>query len=550
MKTARTGRGIARTGLGMSLLIAALVRLPHLWFVPIWDGRTYWDDCVQPALTNAFDPIAFNCFGHRSMLYMLAVSWPQYFAHGSALLLNLAHLGVSLLTVLAFYRVAVALFPPNESRESGIEPALLTVVFAAMPVWTASSINLNPDSGVLAAFLFALAFLLERRLVPATVAGTFLVLSKEIGLLLWLVLIGIEAALTLAENGWRREAVRSLLRRSVLLLPPLAYVAVGVALTAKQLPAAWTAAAESSSLIRTFLTLDFFDPHFGAYVADLFVLNFAWVMTLAIVAWLVAICVAVFRHRPLPLPAVERRAGIMTALAALAALYLLTRYPTFNNPRYLLPVYPMIVLAFGAAVVALVRRPALRAGLFVLAALLQLASMSRTIDPLSRFAFGTFRFGDHELLEMTSRTAECCGYGRDQLVYNLQFTNFHYMQDALFSAIRPSDSDVIAMSNAARWYLVGPLDATTHRRTLRTSGVVRPQVLTLSDLAAGTPPPERMRFIAYPNVNNGRELRAFSIGYEIAGPFSVSEDGYRLDYYELTRLHRPEPRPTPGTRGN
>ena len=139
---------------------------------------------------------------------------------------------------------------------------------------------------------------------------------------------------------------------------------------------------------------------------------------------------------------------------------------------------------------------------------------------------------------MTSRTVECCGYGRDQLVYNLQFTYFHSMQDELFSAIRPNDGDVITMANAAKWYLVGPLDARTHRRTLRTSGVVRPTVLTLTDLAAGTPLPDRMRFIAYPNVINGPELRAYSIGYEIKGPFSVAEDGYRLDYYELTRRYQ------------
>lgn len=534
-----TGRGVARAGLGMSLLIALAVRLPHLRFVPIWDGRTYWDDCAQPALSGAFNPLAFNCFGHRSMLYMLGVTWPQYFSHGSALLLNLAHLVLSVVTIVAFYRIVARLFPPAEERSSGVEPALLTLLFASMPVWTASSINLNPDSGVLVAFVVALALLLERRIALAAIAGVFLVLSKEIGLLLWLVLTGSEALLTIMDHGWNRVAARTLARRAILLLPPAAYALAGIALQAQKLPTMWPVAAQQPSLIRTFLTLDYSDPHFGAYVADLFLLNFAWVMTVVIVAWLIAICVAVFRHRPLPLPAlIDRRAGIMVALTTVATLYLLTRYPTFNNPRYLLPAFPMLVVAFGAGAVALIRRPAVRIALFVIAALLQLASMSRTVDPVSRLAFGTFPFGDHELLVMTSRTGECCGYGRDQLVYNMEYTAIHYLQDRLFATLRPGDGDVIGMARAAKWFVVGPLDAATRQRTLRATGVVRPQVTTLADIVAGTPLPERMLFIAYPNVDNRRDLRLLATAYAIAGPFQVEENGYRLDYFKLERLRR------------
>lgn len=529
----------------MALAIATLVRLPHLWFVPIWDGRAYWDDCLQPALAGSFEPLAFNCFGHRSMLYMLTVSWPQYFSRDSVLLLNLAHLGISLLTIWAFYKVMLRLLPPAETGPAGLEAGLATILFASMPVWTASSINLNPDTGVLAAFLFALAFFLERRLVPATIAGVFLVLSKEIGLLLWLVLAGIEAGFVVYENGWRR-AGRMLPQRTALLLPVLVYVGVGTLLTAKSLPATWGGGTSRWALIRTFLSFDVFDPVFGAYVADLFLLNFAWVMTFVIAVWLAAICIAVLRRRPVPLPAgMDGRSGIFTALAALATLYLLTRYPTFNNPRYLLPAFPMVVIAFTVATFSLVRRPVVRAAVLVVATVLQLASMSRTIDPVSRFAFGTFRFGEHEMLAMTSRTAECCGFGRDQLVYNLQFTAFHYLQNQLFSQIRPGDGDVIGLSRAASWYLVGPLDAQTRHRTLRKNGVVRPGLLTLVDVAAGMKLPERMHYIVFPNVDNRADLRQLSTGYRVTGPFRVGEDGYHLDFYQLSRLHRVTPEPSP-----
>jgi hypothetical protein len=539
-----SGRALSRAGLAVSLVIATLVRLPHLRFVPIWDGRTYWDACLQPALTGAFDPLAFNCFGHRSMLYMLAVSWPQYFSHGSALLLNLAHLAMSLVTIVGFHRAARALFRPSDASETGVEAALTTVVFASMPVWTAASLNLNPDSGILAGFLFALAFLLERRLVAATIAGVFLVLSKEIGLLLWLALAGLEVAFALAARDDLAPRAKRILRRWPLLLPPLAYWLTGIALRAHQMPAMWPIAARQAedpnrpSLLRTFLTLDFFDPHFGAYVADIFLINFTWVMTLAIAAWLIALTVALSRRRALPLPArFDRRDGLFAALAGLAALYLLTRYPTFNNARYLLPAFPVVVLGFGVAASALIRRVELRASVFFVAALLQLASMSRTIDPVSRAAFGTFPFGEHELLAMTSRTQECCGYGRDQLVYNLQFAEFAYIQDKIFERLHPSATDVFAISRFANWYLQGPLDAKTFHRTLRTTNVIPLKTITLADIATGLPAPERLRYIAYPNVDNRADQRLFSIGYAVRGPLTIEDDGYAVNVFDLKRLH-------------
>src|SRR5438128_8375211 len=97
-----TGRTIARSGGIAAAVIAILVRLRHLTFVPLWDGRQYWDSCVAPALDARFDPLAFNCFGHRSMLYLLTVSWPAYVARDPILLIGLVHLALSLIAIAAF----------------------------------------------------------------------------------------------------------------------------------------------------------------------------------------------------------------------------------------------------------------------------------------------------------------------------------------------------------------------------------------------------------------------------------------------------------------
>lgn len=522
---------VSRLGLFGALALATLVRIPHLRFVPIWDGRNYWDDCVQPALLGNFDPLAFNCFGHRSMLYMLAVSWPQYFSHGSALLLNLAHLALSLLTIYAFHRIVTLLFEP------GLDAALLTVIFAAMPIWTGPSLNLNPDCGVLVGFLFAIAFFLRGRLIHATAAGLFLVLSKEIGLLLWLALAGLDTLLAISKRGLSaRERLRALYSRWILLLPAVAYVATGAALRAREMRASWVASTQQASLIRTFLSFDLTAPHFVAYATDIFVLNFAWLMTLFIIVWLFAVIVSALRRRPIPLPPTLNRSGwIFVALTMPVTLFLVTRFPTFNNVRYLLPAFPMLVIIFGVATAALIRKPALRTAVLVIAGCLQLSSMSRTIDPLSRSVFGEFPFGRHALLDMTSLTGECCGRGRDQLVYNLQFTYFDYTQSRMFEVIRPRDGEIVAIPPLAKWYLQGPLDVRNYSRTLRSQGIIRPRFVTLDDFKNGFPLPPVMRYIRYPNLDDRRELRILARSYEVRKQFAVEDDGYRLVALELVR---------------
>jgi hypothetical protein len=531
-----TGRTVARLGLGASLLLAAAVRAPHLDFVPIWDGRQYWDHCVAPALQGPFDPMAFNCFGHRSMLYMLAVSWPQYLSHGSALLLNLAHAGMSLLTIVAFHRIATLLFPPREERESGLDAALLTLVFTAMPAWTASAINLNPDAGVLTGFTVALWMFLAGRRHLAVAAGLFLVLSKEMGLLLWLVSAGVETLLAVRrENAGAR--LRAIARRWTYLLPPLAYVLVGMVLRAQNRYANWgTQIVDNRSLLETFLTIDFTAPHYVAYVADLFVLNFSWVMTIFIVVWLSLVLRAILTKRTVPLAAqLERHRGAMLALVTPAVFYLVTRFPTFNNVRYLLPAFPLVVLAFGIALASLVPTIRVRVAMLATAAALQLASMAFTIDPVSKFVFGTFPFGRHEMLVMTSLRNECCGYGRDQLVYNLQYTRFDSLQQTIFSTLRPRDGEVFAIAGLANWTLHGPLDAKTYRPTLRTQNVIRPRVLTVHDFAKGEPLPNRMRYIAWPNVDNRPDLRLLSRAYHIRRPTIIDENGYEVAVFDLER---------------
>lgn len=531
-----SGRTVARLGAAGAFLLAILVRIRHLDFVQLWDGRQYWDHCIEPALLGGFDPIAFNCFGHRSMLYMLAVSGPQAFSHGSTLLLNLAQLALSLITIAAFFRIATLLFPPSDEPATGLDAAGLTILFSAMPIWTAGSLTISPDFGVLCGFVVALALLLGGQRHWAVVAGVFMVLSKEVGLLLWLVLAGIETFLAVVDRGTQGRRLRILAMRLIYVVPVAAYVATGMALRARELVATWTDPGGQPSLIRTFLTFGFRAPHERAYLADIFALNFAWVLSIFLVAWLIVAAIRLHRRQPLPLPpTLDRHRGLFIAILAPAVFHLITRYPTFNNARYILAAVPLVVLVFGIAAASLVRRPLLRAGVFVVAATLQLASMWATVDPVSRFIFGTFPFGTHPMLSMTSIRGECCGSGRDQLVYNLQFTHFDDVQNKVFETIRPRDREPIVIGMLANWFVVGALDAQTYHRTLRTAGVIRPTVFSVVALSRLDVLPERLRYLAFANVPNSYDLELLHRAYEISPGFDIDEHGYRATIFELRR---------------
>jgi hypothetical protein len=157
--------------------------------------------------------------------------------------------------------------------------------------------------------------------------------------------------------------------------------------------------------------------------------------------------------------------------------------------------------------------------------------------------WGTFRAGDRELLRVTSITGECCGYGRDQLAYNLEFTALAELQDVLFARIRPSEQTIFVAHDEANWHTVGALDARDGRRTLRRDGLILPPVAPAS---LALRPNLRIAdgwsawFLAFPNVSNDSTLTALRARFEV-GPaeWAMTPSGYAMAAYPLRERLRP-----------
>src|SRR5262245_6609986 len=69
------------------LLLAAVAALalivPHLGYIPMWDGRAY-AECAVEASLHGLAPFYLRCWGHASQFYLALLAISQLFDHGNA----------------------------------------------------------------------------------------------------------------------------------------------------------------------------------------------------------------------------------------------------------------------------------------------------------------------------------------------------------------------------------------------------------------------------------------------------------------------------------
>jgi hypothetical protein len=214
--------------------------------------------------------------------------------------------------------------------------------------------------------------------------------------------------------------------------------------------------------------------------------------------------------------------------------YLLTSFRTWSNLRYFALIYPLLVALMFAAMLRLgIGRRARGAALAAVATLFLFAAY-RSSDPVSRLVYGTFSIGQRDMYRMSSITQEYSGPGRDELVYNLQFTGYDHVQDALFRMLQPTDSTVFATGRLARWNVWSQLDSATHTRTLREEHVIVPRYADEVDLAAMPKRPREVWFLEFSyRPYNDRTLTDLARLYRDAGVVRATADGHVLEAHRL-----------------
>jgi len=515
------------------LLIFFGLVFPRLGAVPIWDSRLYYDLCLLPGLSGPFHPLNFNCFGHPSMLYMLLFAPGQWISGESAVLLNLTNVALGSLAIAAFWVIAGELWPGEESR---LDRFLATAILAVWPAQVANSLSMNPDYGVFVFFLLYLAALVRGRIRAAALFGVFLVLSKEAGVVLY----GLTTVLAVLVFALRREPASGsfwpgLRRHALLLAPGFAYLANILLTLTRDQPVIWGGAANTlPRILKRFLVFNPGEIYAGRYGPLIWILNLSWILTACLLAAGLKLALSRRAREDFHSEALGRRSRIFILLAFAAAAYGLTRYETYSHPRYVLAMAPLLILAFLLSLRVLLPRPLPRRIFLGATLLLLIASDFRTIDPVSRRLWGTFPFGRHELLALTSWTNECCGRSMDQLVYNLEFLEFGEIQDSIFADLRPTYKTTFVASEHGE--LTRPGAVTPEgKRTLRIQDTLRIRYLTVDDLDRRRTPPETVYFVALPNLDNGPDFQRLRRKYAVASEKTYERSGYSIAVFTMRR---------------
>jgi len=518
--------------LAVAAAIVCALLASRLDYVPIWDGRVY-AACISAAADN-LAPESLRCAGHASQAYVLVAALAQKIARSSAAPVLVTNALLVLVAVIGFNRLARHAFPGADA----VDRSLLVAAFALQPAFLASIVQPGLDLPLLPGFVWSVVFVIERRPVLLVLSGLWLAFTKETGLFLYAVVVGCHALWLLVK--WPRPVTQRILE--ILRLAPLAFPGVAFIgylafrkLTLPNQPPMWYGSTVGVPLVEQLLVprLDLYQVN---YAVLLLVLNFSWVpWGVTVFDAFIGTVRAGHREPRRVIPGANERVVMFLLFVTLATAYALTRFTTYGHTRYFLAVYALALLPFNTALLRLgVPAYVRRAILASYACALALSSV-RSVDPLSRRLYGTFAFGEHQLFHMTRVTGECCGFGQDQLVYNLEFTNIQALTQRALTSAGASFAEVIVVPDSTSWIFLDPPNPGS--RLLENRGLKRPgtRVYEHKQLVQGAGGPDSLLYLGLPYGHNDRAIHELSALYDFRDEQRYTRAGYAVSTFRLTK---------------
>jgi hypothetical protein len=415
------------------------------------------------------------------------------------------------------------------------EQALLTVALAFSPTITANLLHLNLDFGVLVFLIPSIYFLYTGSLLGIAIAGTLMVFTKETGAALYVILLATYVLVfelpAVTKVNWL-----CILRRISLFGIPLALYLLRIiyrVVRHPELNVFYTEdgyAFEEKSLPEMIFDFSPFDPTFRAYLIDIFLLQFNWIITVSLILG----CIFLIKVKKFTVKTYFSDKQLMFSLLLLVGtVYLVTRHRPFNHVRYLLTAQPLLLLLCYAGVVERFI-PAVKKLIFVTVAVLYAYSNVHTLDPVSKYLFGTFRFGEHHLLNMSSNffkaTDERPVFNRDELVYNLEYLKIHEISELIFQDIKLDPYLTFMGTQDSRFFWPGLVDSTTLKRTGRRQGVFKPHYFDyVKEFADVVDKPRVLYYLEFPNIASSAQLVHLNQWYKYRGKKEYSLDGYSIE---------------------
>jgi hypothetical protein len=438
---------------------------------------------------------------------------------------------VGLASIAAFDGLLRRLFPNRRDAEY----TLLSALYGLAPLFVAHAIFLNLDYGATAFFVLFLYFLIVHRFWVASACAVALAFTKETAAAAWAVTMAAYVVAFILQPRWSwAQRVVALRSHAPLLAMPLALGAyVLFATVVLHAPGGWAASYAPVDAIPDRLdaiwNTNLADPRIRSLLADIFVLNYQWLYTGVVAA---ALCAASIRVEPTQHESAgAARRGVFLALALVGLVYVVTRYRFSNAARYVLLASPLLILAFYHALLYLFARPGSRLIYLTVCTGLVFLSNFRSLDFVSRSLFGTFNFGSHALLDMSSLTG---GLKLDSLVYNLEFLQLEYLFGDMIRDVQPRPGSILLMGNAI--YNFPPdVDGRNYTLTANPSHAV-PFFIAIGDVTREVIGSHVRRdgelffYLAFANADNV-QLQELLKKYPLVGTKTYDRYGYTLGLY-------------------
>lgn len=562
--------------LSLVMLGYILLRSIYLDAVPRWDSATYWDAIKQAIeATQAAESLAalpkvildsYNVFGHSAMGYVGLIVLAQLLDYPNLFALNIVHLILASFSVFCGFKIFRWFLPGAKQLP---EVLLATSIYALDPLFFASSIIINTDFPVLVFYTAALAALLYGCYGWFALASIMMIFSKATGTLFWVSLVGglgfYGSIILIADLFHKRSLSLSRLfppsdrtssplfsywtisyRIGCVLLPGIAYKLYTIA----QKGNSWVANSGMKWDSQGWNCFGFNPRVMSNRAAEIFILNFHWVLVVLIV---IAVLIGLGRFLERRKKHAEISAtsivytnpinhwwGILPLITGFIIFigFNLT-YITYIIPRYVvyggffLIIFTLLALQFAS------RSQSFRCSLLAIILGLFGWQTFRTVDPLSIWFFGSTPFSEHRILQIDS-PGEAQGNG---FVYNAEFA----MEDKLLNRMQkaiPIARDTILITwnkdSGYSWFTRGDtfVDANTLERTIDTRNSFGYNILEAMDVEAATAPTEAI-YIYMPWLaqfaKEEEELSHLAQFYDIPLAEDVGFHGYSLRLYRLKR---------------
>jgi hypothetical protein len=512
------------------LLLVVFAGIPILYFsyVPVWDGWEF-SRCYMRAVSEG----SLDCHRHSAFLHTFIFSLTQRIDLGNFQLIYALNLLFGILGLVCLRSLLLYLFG---SRLSPVNLTLLTFCFGLNPVFLVHVDQPSLDFTLPIYLVMLLLCLFKNRFFYAAAVGILLVFTKESGFMIYCVSVFLFILLMILNDpSLLKDKTKLFKKISVLILPIPLFALYMVFVPHTQIGHSWTEGV--MKMFRFYLL----DKVILAQLISLLVINFNWLITLLILIDVVifgALYLKSLKHKVNIKRAFNSKyEGAYFYLLFITIIYFLTRIPFVNNPRYMLPALPILVILLGGALANVLRKQSLITFALTILLILLTVSSFRTIDPVSKKIMGTFKFGSHEMLRMARFEEPKHGYGRDHLVYNFEFTQFHYVTEKIFRRVGWARNFTIPREFTWLFDFIAFDTATGHRSIY--GETVRSLTFILSDEISADNAPREIYYISYPNYDrdnmNAINRARLSGMYDLKEVITVENDGYNVDVYRYVR---------------